>query len=190
MSDDKDNGRAPGGRPPLTLKPRGAGSVSAGTVKQSFSHGRSKTVVVETKRARTHVPAPSNLAGPSSSERRGSDSRPQSRASSDTSGLSAEEVRARQAAIDRAREQALLNAATKARDERERAEQDAAAKAAEAAQAKAAQVASEQAASEQAASAPAKAQEAPAAEAPAPQAPAPAPVAKAEPAPPAAVAAP
>ncbi|MCA6295166.1 MAG: IF-2-associated domain-containing protein, partial [Phenylobacterium sp.] len=49
MSDEKDNGRpsAPGGRQPLTLKPRlGAGSVSAGTVKQSFSHGRSKTVVV------------------------------------------------------------------------------------------------------------------------------------------------
>ncbi|MDP3750214.1 MAG: translation initiation factor IF-2 associated domain-containing protein, partial [Phenylobacterium sp.] len=43
MSDENDNGRAPGGRAPLTLKPRGAGSVSAGTVKQSFSHGRSKT---------------------------------------------------------------------------------------------------------------------------------------------------
>ena len=36
--------------PPLTLKPRPGGSVSTGTVKQSFSHGRSKTVVVETKR--------------------------------------------------------------------------------------------------------------------------------------------
>jgi translation initiation factor IF-2 len=169
MSDDKDNGRAPGGRPPLTLKPRGAGSVSAGTVKQSFSHGRSKTVVVETKRPRTHAPAPSNLAGPSSSERRGSDSRPQSRGSGDTSGLSAEEVRARQAAIDRAREQALLAAQAKAREERERAEREAAAKAAEAAQAKAAQ----------AESAPPKAAEAPA---PAAQAPAPtAPVAKAEP---------
>ena len=174
MSDDKDNGRAPGGRPPLTLKPRGAGSVSAGTVKQSFSHGRSKTVVVETKRPRTHVPAPSNLAGPSSSERRGSDSRPQSRASGDTSGLSAEEVRARQAAIDRAREQAVLAAQAKAREERERAERDAAAKAAEAAQAKAAQAAEAQ-------SAPPKVAEAPA---PAAQAPTPTPtppVAKAEP---------
>ncbi|MDB5419682.1 MAG: infB, partial [Phenylobacterium sp.] len=55
MSDDNNSGRGPtpGGRPPLTLRPRGAGSVSAGTVKQSFSHGRSKTVVVETKRPRT-----------------------------------------------------------------------------------------------------------------------------------------
>ena len=39
-----------GPRAPLSLKPRAAGSVSTGTVKQSFSHGRSKTVVVETKR--------------------------------------------------------------------------------------------------------------------------------------------
>ena len=178
MSDDKDNGRAPGGRPPLTLKPRGAGSVSAGTVKQRFSHGRSKTVVVETKRPRTHAPAPSNLAGPSSSERRGSDSRPQSRASGDASGLSAEEVRARQAAIDRAREQALLAAQAKAREERERAEREAAAKAAEAAQAKAAQAASQPSAAEA---------EKPAAPAPAPEAPV---AAKAEPAAPTAAAPP
>ena len=45
MSDDNDNGRPQSGRAPLTLTPRG-GSVSAGVVKQSFSHGRSKTVVV------------------------------------------------------------------------------------------------------------------------------------------------
>ena len=39
-----------GPRAPLSLKPRQAGSVSTGTVRQSFSHGRTKTVVVETKR--------------------------------------------------------------------------------------------------------------------------------------------
>ncbi|MHB8286647.1 MAG: translation initiation factor IF-2 associated domain-containing protein, partial [Caulobacteraceae bacterium] len=55
MSDENDGrndqGGAGGGtRAPLTLKPRGA--VPSGTVKQSFSHGRSKTVVVETKRRR------------------------------------------------------------------------------------------------------------------------------------------
>src|SRR3954469_19928299 len=79
MSDENNNGRspAPGGRQPLTLKPRGAGSVSAGTVKQSFSHGRSKTVVVETKRARTHLPGGGgNLAAPSSAESRLSEPRP------------------------------------------------------------------------------------------------------------------
>ena len=78
MSDENDNGRnsASGGRQPLTLKPRGGGSVSAGTVKQSFSHGRSKTVVVETKRPRTHAPAAGNLAAPSSAEKRMLDPRP------------------------------------------------------------------------------------------------------------------
>ena len=73
MSDENNSGRnppPPGGRQPLTLKPRGAGSVSAGTVKQSFSHGRSKTVVVETKRARPHAQVGGNLAGPSAAEKR------------------------------------------------------------------------------------------------------------------------
>jgi translation initiation factor IF-2 len=57
MSDANANENRPGGRAPLTLKPRG-GAVSAGTVKQSFSHGRSKTVVVETKRRRVDAPPP------------------------------------------------------------------------------------------------------------------------------------
>src|SRR5512146_8754 len=116
MSDDNNNGRgpAPGGRPPLSLKPRGAGSVSAGTVKQSFSHGRSKTVVVETKRPRTHAPATGNLAAPSSAERRtvdqprGGQGPSQSRpapAAGGHDGLSAEELRARQRAIELARQQ-------------------------------------------------------------------------------------
>ena len=49
--DDKNNDQQPNReRAPLTLKPRVGGNVSTGTVKQSFSHGRSKTVVVETKR--------------------------------------------------------------------------------------------------------------------------------------------
>jgi translation initiation factor IF-2 len=57
MSDEDDNnGSGPGGRAPLTLKPR-PGSVSSGVVRQSFSHGRSKTVVVETKRRRVDPPA-------------------------------------------------------------------------------------------------------------------------------------
>ncbi|WP_156467379.1 translation initiation factor IF-2 associated domain-containing protein, partial [Phenylobacterium sp. CCH9-H3] len=65
MSEDNNNGRKP-----LTLKPRTGGSVSSGTVKQSFSHGRTKTVVVETKRARPHAAGGGNLAAPSNAERR------------------------------------------------------------------------------------------------------------------------
>src|SRR5881394_2635982 len=114
MSDENNNGRnaAPGGRQPLTLKPRGAGSVSAGTVKQSFSHGRSKTVVVETKRARTHLPGGGgNLAAPSSAEKRLHDPRPAAppagqRGAAPGDGLSAEERAARQRAIELAQRQA------------------------------------------------------------------------------------
>ena len=46
MSDTKDTGNS-GGRKPLTV------SRGGGTVKQTFSHGRSKQVVVETKKRRT-----------------------------------------------------------------------------------------------------------------------------------------
>src|SRR5258708_34107896 len=60
MTDQNDNDRP--ARSPLTLKPRG-GAVSSGTVKQSFSHGRSKTVVVETKRRRGDTP-PAASSGP------------------------------------------------------------------------------------------------------------------------------
>jgi len=143
MSDENDNGRppAPGGRAPLTLKPRtGGGSVSAGTVKQSFSHGRSKTVVVETKRARPHSSPQGNLAAPSSAEKRvfsapapSSSPRPAPQGGGD-GNLSAEELRARQRVIEQAREQQARQAAeARAGEERARAEAAAAARAAEAA---------------------------------------------------------
>ena len=57
MSDTKDNGNN-GGRKPLTVS-RG----SSGTVKQSFSHGRSKQVIVQTKKRRVVGPG----SGPSGS---------------------------------------------------------------------------------------------------------------------------
>src|ERR1700754_1116767 len=63
MSDANDNENRPGGRAPLTLKPR-SGAVSSGTVKQSFSHGRSKTVVVETKRRRVDAPPAAGAPAP------------------------------------------------------------------------------------------------------------------------------
>jgi translation initiation factor IF-2 len=193
MSDENNNGRppAPGGRQPLTLKPRGAGSVSAGTVKQSFSHGRSKTVVVETKRARTHLPGGGNLAAPSSAEKRLFEPRPAAPAAprpagAPNDGLSAEERAARQRAIDAAQErQATERSAAEARA---RAEAATAAAAAPPVDAPAAEAPAAPA-PEAPASAPAEAvAEAPA---PAPAAPAaPAPVAAAPAAPRAAPAAP
>ncbi|MGE5564561.1 MAG: translation initiation factor IF-2 associated domain-containing protein, partial [Parcubacteria group bacterium] len=143
MSDDNDNGRpqSPSGRAPLTLKPR-TGSVSSGVVKQSFSHGRSKTVVVETKRARPHAPAGGNLAAPSPAEKRatfeprtgGAPQRSAAPSASATDGLSAEEAARRQRAIDAARQQQERQAAERrAREEEQRrreAERRAAAEAA------------------------------------------------------------
>ncbi|ATQ41040.1 translation initiation factor IF-2 [Caulobacter mirabilis] len=169
MSDENDNGRPNTSRPSLTLKPR-AGSVSAGVVKQSFSHGRSKTVVVETKRARTHAPGGStNLAGPSNAEKRSTFEprrdapRPASSGPIDPSGnLSPEEMRARQSAINAAREA----------QERQAAQQRAAAD----------EAARRQAAEQAAARAAAAAAEAAKAPAPAPApAPTPAPAAPAQP---------
>ncbi|WP_343698354.1 translation initiation factor IF-2 [Caulobacter sp.] len=182
MSDENENGRN-GNRPPMTLKPR-QGSVSAGVVKQSFSHGRTKTVVVETKRTRPHAPASGNLAAPSSAERRHDappprSSQPQGGAPAgggSAGGLSQEELRARQRVVDAARENQARQAADQAAAEaRARA-------AAEAAQREAAA----KAAAERAAAAPppppppvqAAAPAAPAA--PAPAAPAPRPVTQAQ----------
>ena len=177
MSDENENGR-PGGRAPITLKPR-QGSVSAGVVKQSFSHGRTKTVVVETKRTRSHAPATGNLAAPSSAERRhtpdSSAPRPQQSqggGGGSTGGLSQEELRARQRVVDAARESQARNAAEQAAAEaRARAAQEAAQREAAA-----------KAAAERAAAAPPPV--APAAPTPAPVAPpaaAPTPVAPAQP---------
>ncbi|WP_304187868.1 translation initiation factor IF-2 [Phenylobacterium aquaticum] len=128
MSDENDNGRpsAPGGRAPLTLKPRAVGgSVSAGTVKQSFSHGRSKTVVVETKRARPHAAPGGNLAAPSSAEKRvftpPPAAPPRTGQSAGDGNLSAEERMARQRVLEAAA-QARQVAEQQAAAERARAE--------------------------------------------------------------------
>ncbi len=177
----------------MTLKPR-TGSVSAGVVKQSFSHGRTKTVVVETKRARTHAPAPSNMAGPSNAERRPGPGGSPQRPTGGSGGLSPEEMRARQHAIESA--QAAAQAAARAKEEasRKAAADAAAAEAARAAQAQVqARAAAEAAApvapqvAAPAAAAPTPAAAAPVAAAPTPQPAAP-PVAAPQVAPPQAAA--
>ncbi|WP_269715064.1 translation initiation factor IF-2 [Caulobacter sp. NIBR2454] len=139
MSDENENGRP--GRAPLTLKPR-TGSVSSGVVKQSFSHGRSKTVAVEIKRARSHAPAGGNLAAPSPAERRDTAPAPRPAApaaprpaptSGGAGGLSAEEMQARQRAIELARQQQERDAAERSAREAEARRSAEAAKAAAAA---------------------------------------------------------
>ncbi len=140
-----------GPRAPLSLKPRAVGSVPTGTVRQSFSHGRTKTVVVETKR-RPGAPAAGGHQRP-----QGFDvSRPRSDApaqhgqaprpamSQPAGGrLSAEEQEARRRAIELATkaqaERAAAQVAEQARrDAAAREQAAAAAQAASAAQADAA----------------------------------------------------
>ena len=146
MSDPNDNeGR---GRAPLTLKPRPGGSVSAGTVKQSFSHGRSKTVVVETKRRRFDPPggpsAPAEkrpafeVKRPETPEPPRPASPPPADAAASKLNLSAEEAARRQRAVEVAREQQERAAAQQQAEEASRAAEAARRQAAEAASAAAA----------------------------------------------------
>ena len=180
MSDDNENGRP--GRPSLTLKPRPGGSVSAGVVKQSFSHGRSKTVVVETKRRRFDTPPAGNLAAPSAAERRETPPAPAPTPAapaprpaappppSSAGHLSTDEEARRRRAIDAAREQQDRQARARAEEDQRRAAAEARARAEAAATAAAAAAA---AAPPPPPSAPAAPTPAPRAEAPAAQAAAP-----------------
>ena len=102
----KASGTAPpqtGPRAPLSLKPRSTGSVSTGTVRQSVSHGRTKTVVVETKR-RAGAPVQPRTQGFDVAGRRPAPPRADAPAPrpTDAGGLSAEEQEARRRAIEAA----------------------------------------------------------------------------------------
>ncbi|HEX8233268.1 MAG TPA: translation initiation factor IF-2 [Caulobacteraceae bacterium] len=189
MSDANDNeGRSTpspaGPRAPLSLKPRSSSSLSAGTVKQSFSHGRTKTVVVETKRRRFDPPgAPAHKPAPAAFEVKRPAPAPAAprpaapAAPTSTDGLSNEEAARRARVVEAARVDAERRDAERQAEEARRAE--AAARAAEAR----AQVAATPA---PVAAAPAPATPTPTAAAPAPQAAqaaAPAPQPQAAPAP-------
>jgi translation initiation factor IF-2 len=137
------NGAGTGGRAPLTLKPRG-GAVNTGVVRQSFSHGRSKTVVVETKRRREGERPPvevrrpaAPVAVPAAPRAEAPAPRPAAPASNNLN-LSQSELAARQRALDAARAAADARAADEARQRAAVAAREAAAKAAAAAAAEAA----------------------------------------------------
>ncbi|MFY0400281.1 translation initiation factor IF-2 [Brevundimonas sp. S1H14] len=156
MSDENNNsndGKTPanapsqtGPRAPLSLKPRATGSVSTGTVKQSFSHGRSKTVVVETKRRAGAQGGHQRPQGFDVARPRSEGGAPRSAAPRQPmgGGLSAEEQEARRRAIALATQQA-------AEKERQAVAAKAAAEAAERQQAAAAEAAAAKAVAEAAA---------------------------------------
>jgi translation initiation factor IF-2 len=116
-----------GPRAPLSLKPRQAGSVSTGTVRQSFSHGRTKTVVVETKRRVGAVPGHQRPQGfDVARPRTEAPAAPQApRPASADGHLSPSEQEARRRAIELATRQ---NAEREAAAAAERARKDAAAR--------------------------------------------------------------
>ncbi len=129
MSDTKDaqnnnnsnaNG-APAGRKPLTV----SGGAAGGTVKQSFSHGRSKQVVVETKKKK-RVVVPNNNSRPGGAPSKGGKPMSAAAAAARKLGLSEEELRARQAALSKRKadeekrkaERETMEAAQKLRNEK------------------------------------------------------------------------
>ena len=123
-SKDKDQNNEPSqgmARKPLTLN-RNLGS---GTVRQSFSHGRSKAVVVEIKKKRgLELPKPpafdaAKTIAPSKPAAVASTPQPQSTSTQNARGLSDSELKARQDALERAREAEIQ------RQERDKREADA-----------------------------------------------------------------
>ncbi len=98
------------GKKPLGLR----GGPRAGNVKQSFSHGRTKNVVVETKRKRVMVPKPGGVK-PSMQSPVNSD--PSKR----PAGISDAEMDRRMKALQAAKEQEASDAARRKAEEEERA---------------------------------------------------------------------
>src|SRR5215217_5006172 len=146
---------ATGPRAPLSLKPRTAGAVSAGTVKQSFSHGRSKTVVVETKRRVGAVPGHQrpqgfDVARPCTDAPAASQAPRPSAPVPDNSGLSQSEQEARRRAIELATKQNVERerAAAEERSRKDAAAREQAAAAERAASAAQAEAAAARAAAE------------------------------------------
>ena len=103
------------GRKPLGL----GGGPRSGQVKQSFSHGRTKSVVVETKRKRVVVPKPgAAAAGGAAGSGAGGSGNPARR----PAGISDAELERRLAALKAARAREGEEAAQRAADELARAE--------------------------------------------------------------------
>ena len=98
-------------------KPLGLKGARPGQVKQSFSHGRTKNVVVETKRKRVVVPKPgaANAPAPNASPRASDPSkRP--------AGISDAEMDRRMKALQAAKEQEAADAERRVAEEKEQAE--------------------------------------------------------------------
>ena len=103
------------GKKPLGL----GGAPRSGQVKQSFSHGRTKSVVVETKRKRVVVPAKPGAAGAAAA---GTGATHLGDPSKRPAGISDAEMERRLAALRAAKAREQEDAAKRAEDERQREE--------------------------------------------------------------------
>ncbi|MDP4034352.1 MAG: translation initiation factor IF-2 [Pseudorhodobacter sp.] len=100
-------------------KPLGLGSTPrSGQVKQSFSHGRTKSVVVETKRKRVVVPKPGAAGAPAPTGKASHLATPSKR----PAGISDVEMERRLAALRNAKAREVEDAAKRAEDDRIREE--------------------------------------------------------------------
>ena len=104
------------GKKTLGLRGRGPGQV-----KQSFSHGRTKSVVVETKRKRVVVPKPGAAGGKSASG--ASSQSPATDPTNRPAGISDAELERRMKALAAAKAAEAEEAEKRAQEERERAEE-------------------------------------------------------------------
>ncbi|HEX9859022.1 MAG TPA: translation initiation factor IF-2 N-terminal domain-containing protein, partial [Paracoccaceae bacterium] len=104
------------GKKPLGL---GGGTPRSGQVKQSFSHGRTKSVVVETKRKRVVVPKPGAAGAPAAGGAASHLGDPSKR----PAGISDAEMERRLAALRNAKAREVEDAAKRAADEKSREEE-------------------------------------------------------------------
>jgi translation initiation factor IF-2 len=129
MTDNKDNDRktdaSRGGSGTLTLK---RPSIEHGKVKQSFAHGRSKTVVVETKRKRFDDAKPAASSEPrqqAKPQRAAAPGGGQQRSSSPPSPRSGVVLRTLTPEEKEARDRALAGARVREAEDRKRQEEEA-----------------------------------------------------------------
>jgi translation initiation factor IF-2 len=104
------------GKKPLGL---GGGARGPGQVKQSFSHGRTKSVAVEVKRKRVVVPQKPGVAGPTGS----GSPQPLGDPAKRPAGISDAEMERRLAALRAAKAREVEEAAARAADEKAREEE-------------------------------------------------------------------
>ncbi len=130
MSDNEGDNNAPKEKKTLTL--RGSG-ISQGTVRQNFSHGRTKSVVVETRKRRINKPgdtppaevAPSPVEKPAVVVKPVVAPTPQPAEDPVASNLSKNEMEARTRALEEAKAREADDREKAAADEKRRSEEDA-----------------------------------------------------------------